>query len=244
MSGEVERDAHGYYRFRDQRLLSVTNVLKRGQQEPDRLRDSRIKKAVQSALTKPDLEVDFHLVAAEREWGPLSDKGTRVHDTLEQWVKGGCVGEPEDCDDCRPYIDGFLHFYERYSPKFVMAERVAVNLSVGYAGRFDWIAEIDELGVTLGDYKTTGWANFYKPDWALQTSAYANAEGLVSLTEPGVLDPLPKIDSGLILVLPGDGSYKAVIVDIGPKVFSVFKSMARISKWKDIGEISKLGELP
>lgn len=140
----------------------------------------------------------------DRVWRDKAATGTRVHDVAERWTNGESV-DVSLAD--QGFVDALEAFHKQYQPRFLMAERVVLNESLGFGGRFDFIAELEGIGTVLGDYKSGS----KRPlEAALQASAYLHGE-LATYDENGALSglqPLPKLDGARTIYLHGDGTFE------------------------------------
>lgn len=97
--------------------------------------------------------------------------GTIIHDWIDQWIDGKDPEIPEDKNAYQGVIS-FLEFQRVHNVKWLRGEFITWSPKYGYAGKPDRIAEID--GMTyLVDYKSS---NSVEPEYAFQTSLYAQAE--------------------------------------------------------------------
>ena len=87
----------------------------------------------------------------DRVWRDKAARGTRVHDVAERWVRGETVDVPMSDSG---YVDALEAFHKEFRPNFRLAEKVVLNRELGYGGRFDFVADLKDLGVVLGDFKT------------------------------------------------------------------------------------------
>lgn len=89
---------------------------------------------------------------SEKTLNRAADKGTSVHNAIENWIKFGIEDiQPEH----RGYFDGFLEWWEKSGPIIVVGSEVRMyHKLMRYGGTIDLLAYIgDEL--TLVDYKST-----------------------------------------------------------------------------------------
>jgi hypothetical protein len=68
------------------------------------------------------------------------DRGTSVHDALEDWCKTGTHPHPEIYPEAeRPYVEGLCKFLVDFGPAFdIQAEVMVGSLQHLYAGRYDF----------------------------------------------------------------------------------------------------------
>lgn len=120
-----------------------------------------------------------------------ADKGTAVHNAIENWIKFEIKDIPSENEG---YFDAFMKWWQQYRPEVVGSEIRVCNRLMQYAGTIDLVAYINgEL--TLVDYKST----YTLSDMlcAVQIEAYSKA-----LESMGV-----KVDKKCVLHLKRDGSF-------------------------------------
>ncbi|MEV7844097.1 hypothetical protein AB0O50_08930 [Streptomyces cyaneofuscatus] len=161
--------------------------------------------------------------------------GSEAHDLFERMARGEFVGRVHP--DLEPYRDGFAEFLDVVRPELVRAEDIAWSDSHEYAGSFDAILRV-RLGedgkpdhengtwhLLIVDWKTS--KSTY-PDVALQMSAYAHADKIVS--PDGTSEPMPEFDGAAVLHITPDGwAFKPVRID--REVFDVFLTLRRVFTW-------------
>lgn len=124
-----------------------------------------------------------------------ADKGTAVHDAIENFVKFGI----EDINpEYKPYYDAFMSWWQEKRPIVVGSEIRVYHKLLGYAGTIDLLCYIDDL-LTLIDFKTTYTVS--DMSCGVQLEAYAKA-----LESHGI-----KVDQKMILHLKRDGRYKPIL---------------------------------
>lgn len=164
---------------------------------------------------KIDLITNAHKVYTEN----ASEIGNHVHAHVEAAILGTDAPDP---------IPEHMRFFQAWQlvrqPKFQYCEGTIYNRTEGYAGSFDFIAEIDGV-TTLIDVKTG--KNVY-PEVALQLAAYANGEFMgVNDTEVEI----PKIQAAGVLHLRMTG-YKYMPVYIGDEVWQAFRYIKEAFRWQ------------
>lgn len=122
-----------------------------------------------------------------------ADRGTAVHNAIENWIKFGM----DDIDpDYRGYLDAFHEFWDRYSPEPEGSEIRTYHKLYRYAGTIDLLARIDgKLAVV--DYKTT--YRLIDKNVRVQLEAYSQA-----LKSHGI-----EVEKKIALHLGKDGRWKA-----------------------------------
>lgn len=139
-------------------------------------------------------------------------RGTAVHALAERYIAGE---EIEVSREVMPYVRGYAQYIEDWNPKSIHEELMCANREWKYAGRFDSIQHIPDLGTCMVDYKTS--KGVYGT-FALQVAAYVNAEFMVV---DGVEVPMPKFDRTLVLHIQPE-TYDLVPVDAGEETFNKF----------------------
>lgn len=157
------------------------------------------------------------------EWRKKADLGTRVHAHCEAWLRGE---EIFPLEDEVPYLDALERFFDDTAPLPTAIERVVLS-GLGYGGRFDFIAEFNELN-TLVDLKT---GRPYAVEHTLQLSAYRYADGMATYDEAGALarlDPVPLIDRAGCLYLDREGTYSFVEYPVTERSFDIFCALLEV----------------
>jgi hypothetical protein len=155
--------------------------------------------------------------------------GVSVHRLAEQITRGEQVDVPAEQLD---YIDAYNRFRNDWSPNFKSLEHYVANLSLGYGGTFDFIAEIDGK-MTLGDLKT---GKGHYVETRLQLSALGHAEFLGLPGDPTKYE-IPPIEQYVVLhVRPGaypDG-YQLYRVDLSGHDWVAFMGALAIYRWAQL----------
>lgn len=195
--------------------------------------------AVEHILTWQDLPtddaVDLLKRAPYRNMTRKGDIGSAVHAAIDVWM-----GKPEtvlEDMDLLPYVGGALAFMEDLASEMLHSEVTVFSREYQYAGTTDAIVRLKDGRVAICDWKTG--ARVY-PEGAVQVCAYANAEFIG--TVEGEELPLPEIDVGVIVHLPGDGSYTAHEVDLTPRLWRTFLALRSIQRFRDDYEADVLGK--
>ena len=153
------------------------------------------------------------------EWKEKADRGTRIHNHCEHWLRG----EPVDALPDEPaYLDGLKLFFEEKDPEPLAVEQVVLS-DLGYGGRFDAIL-LFEGKQTLVDVKT---GRPYALEHCLQLSAYRFADGMAVYNESGALerlDALPLIERSGCLYL-SEGEYRFVEYPADELAFTIFQGL-------------------
>ncbi len=122
-----------------------------------------------------------------------ADRGTMVHNAIENYIKFGI----DDCpEEHRGYMDAFLEWWGLTGPEAVGSELRTYHKLYRYAGTIDLVAMIDGK-LTLIDYKTT--YKLMDKNVRVQLEAYAQA-----LRSHGII-----IERKMVLHLHKDGKWSA-----------------------------------
>jgi hypothetical protein len=180
--------------------------------------------------------VDYLKGAARRYTKIRAEIGSAAHDLFERMIRGEFVGHVHP--DLIPYRDHFADFLAAVNPELVGAEDVAWSDAHEYAGSFDAILRVwlDEEGnptpdrsgdpvLLIVDWKTS--KDTY-PDVALQMSAYAHADRIIS--PDGTSRPMPEFDGAAVLhITPDQWAFKPVRID--PEIFDFFLTLRKVFTW-------------
>lgn len=141
-----------------------------------------------STVMEP-LNADKYAGISKATLDNAANKGTAVHDCIENWIKFGFMDIPPEHQS---YIDGFMEWWNKNTPKVVGSEIRLYHKILGYGGTCDLLAYIGDK-LTLIDYKST----YVLSDMTcrIQLEAYAQA-----LASHGI-----KVEQKMILHLKKDG---------------------------------------
>lgn len=183
--------------------------------------------------------------AATRYTNSRADVGSKAHDLFERMIRGESLRRVEP--DLEPYRRCFAEFLDAVQPRLISAEDVVWSDTHGYAGSNDAILSVSmdednhivpsgEPVTLMVDWKTS---KDLHSEVALQLSAYANADRLVSAD--GKSRPMPEIQAGAALHITPEG-WEFVPVAIGSEVFEVFLALRRVFDWDREGQKLVLGK--
>ena len=128
-------------------------------------------------------------------------RGTEVHKAAEIIASG----QTPVCDPAiQGHVDGIIKFYDDFGVIPIAAERQVYHPRLMYAGTFDLYAQCDHHQYAMIDLKSGG----DERATALQTAGYT-LDGLV-----GAPSDKP-ITTGMMVTLPGDGTYKSKVFNLG-----------------------------
>lgn len=115
------------------------------------------------------LKASSYAGISEKTLARAADKGSSVHNSIENWLKFGIDDIPEEH---RPYFDGFLEWWDEYQPEVVASEVKTYHKLMRYGGTIDLLAYIGGK-LTLIDFKTT--YRLLEKSCGVQLEAYAQA---------------------------------------------------------------------
>jgi hypothetical protein len=173
--------------------------------------------------------------------------GSRIHILTEAMLRGG---SPELSEQELPYLEAAKRWQADYHPKLISLERAVLNLTDGWGGTFDIIAELD--GETwLIDIKTNkgstylGIYNGVYPETALQLAAYSRAEFIAKIGDPKRYR-FPKIDRYAVLHLrpdaPYEKGYRLIEYDVTDAEYAAFLAALALTRWRREREKVVVGE--
>ena len=230
----------------------------------------------------PETAKNLIKVAHKKYRDVAAGVGTIAHDCLDQisWLRQGGVdynpgaiaqeallkfGEDNKeavasikLSDLMPYIESFEQWCRDFKPRFILSESTVYSRTYGYAGTFDFIAEVTLPGfiykwmvespelaeeiddndfyrvVVLGDYKT---GNSIYPETGLQLSAYRYGDFIGQQVDGQWVEaPIPQVQGGLIChVRPKKTKASPVKCDLD--VFDYFLSLTQAHRWRS--QVSK-----
>lgn len=193
----------------------------------------------QMAERDRDGAIQYLKGAANRYTKQRASIGSSAHDLFERMIRGEAVGRVHP--DMEPYRRNFAEFLDGVQPELVRAEDVAWSDTHRYAGSFDGILRLrlDDQGrpapdgdpaLVMADWKTS--KDTY-PDVALQMSAYANADVIIS--PDGTREPMPEFDGAVVLhITDTKAAFKPVRIaeeNGQPAVFPHFLHLRETFEW-------------
>lgn len=175
------------------------------------------------AMKDPQAAIDMLKRSPDRDTKRAADMGTEVHELYERLARGEAIVRVHP--DLEPYLRHWHEFVARFKPRFLHLEETVWSDTHGYAGSFDFIAEVDGE-IAIGDFKTT--RSGVHEEVALQLSAYRHADCIVG--EDGEDIPLPKITAGMVLHVRPEG-WQVVPVKCDEEVFAYFLHLRKVYDW-------------
>jgi hypothetical protein len=220
---------------------SVTTII--GGMNKPWLANWMVKNAAEWAASHLDqlADLDYEQAVAVIKSGARSsgtdarDRGTRVHAHLEDWLLNGRSDdhviedvEPEDI----PWFLAGIKFCDDHVARVLHTEGTVFNTTYLYAGTADLIAELHDGRTAVIDWKT---GKRLYPETALQLTAYANGEYLV--TNDLEEHEMPDIELGIAVRLTEHGTYIAKEADTSnPRLWKTFVALRTIAKYQQIAD--------
>lgn len=189
----------------------------------------------QMAARDRDGAIGYLKGAATRYTKTRAKVGSSAHDLFERMIRDQYIGRVHP--DLVPYQRNFALFLDAVQPELVRAEDVAWSDNHRYAGSFDGILrlKLDENGkpdrhgepaLVMADWKT---AKDTYPDVALQMSAYAHADEIISAD--GQREAMPAFDGAVVLhITDAQAAFKPVRIDEAD-VFAHFLHLRETFEW-------------
>ncbi len=145
-----------------------------------------------------------------------ADRGSTVHNAIENWLKFGFVDIPSEY---RGYMDAFLDWWDKMKPEAVGSEVRTYHKLMRYAGTLDLLCNIGGR-LVLVDYKTT--SKVSEMTCGVQLEAYAQA-----LKSHGIC-----AEEKRIFQPKKDGTWKEYIFPINDvKCWGVFGACKRLYEY-------------
>ena len=215
------------YTFRGEAYPSVTTVLKLGR--PKEWLGAWAAKMVAEAAVDGtddwlawdrDEAIKYLKGSPWRKRDAAADAGTLRHDTLE------AIAHEQDIPLDAPGREYLEAWRDAYRPLITESECQVINLTVGYAGSLDLIAEVYGRRLLI-DLKTSklydgqGRPKNVDRDWCLQLAAYRYAEHIF---EDDRIWSMPEVEGAAILWMPSDApeAWKFIEVPAGSEEWSAF----------------------
>jgi hypothetical protein len=162
-----------------------------------------------------DEAVDFLKRSPWRERERAADRGTLVHLLCEVLERDEVPEIPEGYEG---YVRAFTQWRSDFDPTFHWSETTVVTPprygATGYAGTFDFIAQLRGGELAMVDIKTG--KDLY-PETSLQLTGYREAELIVN--DDGTEEPMPEVDATWALrLMPDDYDFAPVRSDVSVRV--------------------------
>jgi hypothetical protein len=163
-----------------------------------------------------------------------AERGDQVHAYLEAHAKGEEL--PEVTGPAAAYLPGLRLFLHEHQPRFVQSEVTVFSETYGYAGTFDFVAELPHLGATvLGDLKT-GKRTY--PQVGLQLAANRWADRME--LGDGLTHPVPTVDYCVVLRVHQRG-YELRPVAAERREMLAFRAALALWHWQHLPQHEVLG---
>jgi hypothetical protein len=198
----IERRNHGRghsYRINGQKYPGVTTILGATTAKPalvnwagDTTANYAVDHRDELAALPPSKMLAELKKARYADRDAAANRGTEVHRLAEQYLAGNEIEIPDE-------LDGHVKAYERFVREWLVSpvrlEVVVGNLTLGYCGTVDLIADLADGCRHLADLKTSRSGIF--PETALQIVAYSKAEFYAVPDETGAYVTHPMEELGV-----------------------------------------------
>lgn len=230
------------YEWKGYMLDSVTSIISAGVPKGEALTKWAARTAAEYAIANIDTLRDMPFDEAEKlikaapfkKRDDAAELGNNVHDYAEALVLGLPLPELSDVGQTKAAL--FRRWLDEYKPDFQAAECWCYNLGRRYAGRFDAIARIEGIGLTLIDYKT---GSSIHPEVGLQLAALRNAE-FVGLSD-GTEVEMPRVDACAVLhIMLRKFNFKRV--SAADREFNAFLYAQQVAEWRKTADADVIGD--
>ena len=182
-----------------------------------------------------------------------TELGTMVHEAAEQYALTG--EKPKVDPEVQPFLDRFDEWLQRFSPSYQATEVAVYHPELGYAGTADAFLTIDGVRY-IADYKSTRKSidsrgqptSPYPEDVGLQLAAYRWAKYaaiwrprraekmrrryyLLSADERAMAQPVPEVDTGLVIHITPEHCEAYPIQCDAEIVFEAFLAALDAARW-------------
>lgn len=165
---------------------------------------------------------------ATAESDRAKDLGTRVHILAEQVSRGA---SPDMDEFEEPFVEAYRRYVAEVEPHYRSLEQFTANLTFGYGGTFDFLADIDGK-LTLGDLKT---GKGIYPETRLQLAGLGMAEFIGRPNDPKRYR-MPEIEQYVILHVRPEAyakGYQLYRVNVDDADREAFKGALSIYRWAE-----------
>lgn len=220
---------HSYFDANGVKLPSVTTIISGGVPKPALVRWAA-RTAAEEAVDRWDELAALPISERQKiiadapnaRRNAAAARGTTVHEYAEKLVAGEEVAVP---DELRGHVESCAKFLDEWDVRAMHTESTLVNVTHGYAGTLDLIADLPGMGWVLLDWKTNASGIF--GDVALQLAAYRFATHIGAGSEE-----MPEVDSAAIVHVRADG-YSLVPITAGPEQFRAFIAAMRVREFAE-----------
>ena len=227
-----------YYSWQGIEYPSVTSVRNLAGM-PHKLAGWRTNQVIERAITQypmlgtmlasstPEVVATWLRKAANEKRDIAAGLGKRVHDAA---ATGMTLDKAPA--DISPFLLQYQRFLDFSKVEIMLVERQVWNLTVGYAGTFDFIGRFPQTGENwMIDLKT---GNAIYPEHALQVEAYSRGEfvGEDDVRDDEATDLLHSITGRGILHLGATG-WEFVSVPPSDETWIAFRALLKFASWAD-----------
>lgn len=193
---------------------TLRTMLDRPAKPRERVRDKNVAKEASRWLRS----------AATEERDSAAELGTLVHDYAVRQVPVH-LADP----DAQPYLAWFYDWLDKSGCNIIATEKQVWNLTVGYAGTFDFLVEFPNGDIGVIDLKT-GRGTY--TDHALQLVSYALGEfiGQDDVIDQVLTDALHEANTMALLHLSETGWHYQRI-PANAEMFAAFRGLATFAIW-------------
>ena len=229
----LERRNHGRghsYRINGNKVPGVTTILGATTAKPALVNwagDTTAAYAVDHWTELADLTPSKKLAdlkqARYADRDAAANRGTEVHRLAEAYINGLEIEVP---DELEGHVRAYEKFAREWDVKPVHVEVVVGNLTLGYCGTIDLIADLADGHRHLTDLKTSRSGIF--PETALQVVAYAKAEFYATRNDKGeyVTHPMEELNvQRLSAVHVQADDYRVVPIQHADEVWQYFRHL-------------------
>jgi hypothetical protein len=166
----------------------------------------------------------------DRQRDAAADLGTNVHTVAEAIGRGE---DPRIAPELLPYAEQYRRFLDDEDPQYRAIEYMGVNLTHGYAGTGDFIADINgwRYAIDIKTYTKTGKVpKTYYPTTGMQLAACAAFEFIGKPDDPTQY-PVPEVERYAVLLL-GQEDYRLIPYKVTDATFAAFLHCLDLHRWK------------
>lgn len=236
------KPTHYYVDGNGETIPGVTTLIDHGKPKPA-LVGWGIKSVAEYAVNRWDDLADLPVADRLRELkgSPYAERdaaasrGTEVHGLAERIGRGEEVEVP---DELAGHVESAVAFYDEWRPRIILAETTCYNLTFGWAGTLDMVAEFPDGRRALLDFKTS--KGVYA-DTGLQLAAYRYATHYIG--DDGEPHPMPEVDWCGVIHVRADG-YDVYPIRADEHVLKQMRYVAAVARAVDEMDSWKLPALP
>lgn len=151
-----------------------------------------------------------------------ADVGSSVHAVADALASDHPL--PSYSAEEADYVDAFLRWASDFDVRFAASEVTVFNREDGYAGTYDFLADIPGVGRVLGDHKT---GKGVYPEVALQLAALRFASEAV--VDGEIVDNLT-VDAAVVVHLRPEG-YAMHRINAGHEAYETVRALRTVWEW-------------